>query len=295
MILSVNDSKEEKIVSIAKENNILVLSKLEMLKFFNLFYQTLKLKKKEIKISIGNKNLDYKNTILLSFCDYTEILENLVFKKGSMFYEFLISNIQDSIDLDNDILLYDISNIVQNTLESSELNINFEMEENIEKVILDFVQFDLKYEIKDLVNILNQLLTKFIEKNTTKNIVVFYDSELFDFPFSSFDNCYSFDISNNKIIKTYNLICDNNINEFEYKLLKNKLENIWPIEFLEEEIINYINEYFVKRALRIPLIATTEQEYLTYILMDKIYENNNQIKYNNFQLRDNVKSFLEHI
>lgn len=289
------NTEEELIIPIMKENKILVLNKLTMFQFYNLFYQSIKLKEKNIKISIGNNLLEYKNTILLSLCDYTEILENFTTKKGSMFYEFLSSQIQNSITLENDILLYNLSAIVQDVLNNVSMNIDYDIEEDVEKIIFDLVEFHLDYHLGDTKEILSELIQNLIEKNTSKNIVIFYDSELFDFDFSKFDNCYSFDTSNNKKINDYNLICDKHITDFRFEMIINKLESLWPIEFLEFEVIDYIKEYFIKKASNLSLTAFCEQEYLTYILMNKMYEKEDSIKYRNFQMKDNVKSFLEHI
>lgn len=288
-------SQEEKTLSIVKDNKIFIQNKLEYFRFFNSFYQVLKLKRKEVRIVLDKKTIDSKNTILLSLCDFSEILENLEWKKGSLFYEYVSFIINDLNCLDNDMLLYDMENIIKNILNQSKLNIDYEIEEDIEKHILNLTQFQLHYDINDLLVIITKLFKNYIEKNLTKNFVIFYDSELLPLDFSMYDSCYSFDVSKNIDFENYNLICEKEMKEFDLEIINNKLESIWPIDYKRSIIMIYIREYFIKSSSNMVFVAHNEQEYLTYLLMDKIYDNNSKIEYQDFVISDNVKSFLKKI
>lgn len=86
MEMKTND--EELLLDISKKNSILVLNKEIFLTFYNNFYQVLENKNKNIEIFLENKLLDSKNSFLLTLTDQTELLENLNFKKGTLFWFF---------------------------------------------------------------------------------------------------------------------------------------------------------------------------------------------------------------
>ncbi len=289
--LKVNYENQEISEFIQKDNHVLILDNNYFFHFFFKFYKLLKNKSKDIKISIGENDLDSKNTILLSLSSFPEILESTTFKKGSLFYEYIISSIRENNSLDNDILLYDIENIVNDIIKRTDLNLEYELENDTEKIILDNVNFI--YKDTNIKKILSKLLNSYIETCKNKIFVIFYDSNLIDFKFCDYDNCYTFDISQKSNIEQYNLIIQKELKQFSiYEILK-KLENIWPVDFQKEVVERSIREYIIKISHSDSVIAQNEQEYLTYILMNKAYQQNIEIKRNFNTISDNVNSFLQ--
>ena len=280
--------------SILKYNYLLVLNEKKLFQFYFSFYTLLTEKNNNITIKIGNKKLDYKNAILFSFCDFNEIIYNLTFKKGSLIYEYLESNIYDLNLLDEDIINYDLNNVIEVLIKKMSLDINYDLNIDLEKLIMTFTSFNFNYEIDNLSKIFNKILYNFIKKNSNKTVIIFYDSNLFTFNFNEFDNCYVFDIGNNDL-NLNNLIIDDKIRTFSISKIIENLEKRWPIEFYKEDCINYIKNYFITKKNKNELYAYNEQEYLAYILMNKLSNTNIDINKKNFHIRDNIKSFLEHI
>ena len=280
--------------SILKYNYLLVLNEKKLFQFYFSFYTLLTEKNNNITIKIGNKKLDYKNAILFSFCDFNEIIYNLTFKKGSLIYEYLESNIYDLNLLDEDVINYDLNNVIEVLIKKMNLDIDYDLNIDLEKLIMTFTSFNFNYEIDNLSKIFNKILYNFIKKNSNKTIIIFYDSNLFTFNFNEFDNCYVFDIGNNDL-NLNNLIIDDKIRTFSISKIIENLEKRWPIEFYKEDCINYIKNYFITKKNKNELYAYNEQEYLVYILMNKLSNTNIDINKKNFHIRDNIKSFLEHI
>ena len=279
--------------SILKYNKILILNEKKFLEFYLLFYSLINEKNKEINIMIGNKVLNNKNSILFSFCDFNEIIYNLNFKKGSLMYDYLITNIYDLNLLDEDIINYDIDNILDFLTKKMNLNILYKLDLDLEKLITNFTSFKLNFDVDNLETIFNFLLENYISKNQDKIVIVFYNSNLFTFNWTKYNNCYVFDIGNNDI-DSYNLILDKEIKNFSVDTIIKILEKKWPVNFENESVIQYVKKYFITIKSKNILYSDNEQEYLTYYILNKLLSSNIKIIKNNFHIHNNIKSFLEH-
>ena len=288
-------SEEEFQLDISKKNSILILNKLTFLKFYNNFYQVFENKNKDIEIFLENKLLDSKNAFLLTLTDQTEILENMNFKKGTLFYEYIVTQINSNETLDNDIIFYDLINILKNIQRSLKMNIDYDMNEDLEKLILSQVEFNLKVNFENINEIINLLLKNYLEKNISKTGIIFYDSSLISININSYESCYFFDINSKKRIEEYNEIVDKEVKEFDLEFIINKLESIWPVDFNKDEVAFYLELYWKNSLVDLELEVSNETSLLTYGLLDKMYNKKAKTIIRNFQIRDNVKSFLEQI
>ena len=293
--MKMKTSEEELQLDISKKNSILILNKLTFLKFYNNFYQVFENKNKDIEIFLENKLLDSKNAFLLTLTDQTEILENMNFKKGTLFYEYIVTQINSNEILDNDIIFYDLINILKNIQRSLKMNIDYDMNEDLEKLILSQVEFNLKVNFENINEIINLLLENYLEKNISKTGIIFYDSSLISININSYESCYFFDINSKKRIEEYNEIVDKEVKEFDLNFIINKLESIWPVDFNRDETMLYIELYWKSKLINLSLEVLNETSLLTYRLLDKMYNKESKIIIKNFQIRDNVKSFLEQI
>ena len=293
--MKMKTSEEELQLDISKKNSILILNKLTFLKFYNNFYQVFENKNKDIEIFLENKLLDSKNAFLLTLTDQTEILENMNFKKGTLFYEYIVTQINSNETLDNDIIFYDLINILKNIQRSLKMNIDYDLNEDLEKLILSQVEFNLKVNFENINEIINLLLENYLEKNISKTGIIFYDSSLISININSYESCYFFDINSKRRIKEYNGIVDKEVKEFDLDFIISKLESIWPVNFNKDEVAFYIELYWKNSLVDLELEVSNETSLLTYGLLDKMYNKKAKTIIRNFQIRDNVKSFLEQI
>lgn len=293
--MKMKTNEEEFQLDISKKNSILILNKLTFLKFYNNFYQVFENKNKDIEIFLENKLLDSKNAFLLTLTDQTEILENMNFKKGTLFYEYIVTQINSNETLDNDIIFYDLINILKNIQRSLKMNIDYDMNEDLEKLILSQVEFNLKVNFENINEIINLLLKNYLEKNISKTGIIFYDSSLISININSYESCYFFDINSKKRIEEYNEIVDKEVKEFDLDFIISKLESIWPVDFNKDEVAFYVELYWKNSLVDLELEVSNETSLLTYGLLDKMYNKKAKTIIRNFQIRDNVKSFLEQI
>ena len=220
--MKMKTSEEELQLDISKKNSILILNKLTFLKFYNNFYQLFENKNKDIEIFLENKLLDSKNAFLLTLTDQTEILENMNFKKGTLFYEYIVTQINSNETLDNDIIFYDLINILKNVQRSLKMNIEYEINEDLEKLILSQVEFNLKVNFENINEIINLLLKNYLEKNISKIGIIFYDSSIISIDINLYESCYFFDINSKKRIEEYNGIVDKEVKEFDLDFIISK-------------------------------------------------------------------------
>lgn len=288
-------TEEELLLDISKKNSILILNKLTFLKFYNNFYQVFENKNKDIEIFLENKLLDSKNAFLLTLTDQTEILENLNFKKGTLFYEYILTQIFRTETLDNDIIYYDLENILKNIQEEIKMSIDYDITEDLEKLILSQVEFHLKMNFENINEILHFLLKNYLEKNVNKIGIIFYDSSLISIDIDAYESCYFFDVNLKKEMKEYNMVFDKEVKEFNLNFIATKLESIWPVEFDREEIMNYIERYWKSKLIDLRLEVFNETSLITYNILDKIFNYKSELIMKKFQIRSNVKSFLEQI
>ena len=220
--MKMKTNEEEFQLDISKKNSILVLNKLTFLKFYNSFYQIFTNKNKDVSIILENKLIDSKNAFMLTLTDQSEILENMNFKKGTLFYEYIITQINSNETLDNDIVFYDLINILKNIQGSSEMNMEYEVNEDLEKLILSQVEFNLKVDFENINEIIGFLLKNYLEKNKNKIGIIFYDSSLISFDINLYDSCYFFDLNVKKKLTEYNVIIEDEVKEFKLDFIISK-------------------------------------------------------------------------
>lgn len=285
----------EKELNISKQNKILILNKLKFAEFYSFFYRVIKLKEKSVLIYLGNKLIDNKSVNLFSFMDITEILEQMNFKKGTLLYEYFISCFRLEENIDVDILLYDLVDIVKSVINNSGFDIDYEINEDVEKMLFSLVDFKLNYSFDNVVPLFLKILEDYLEKNNNKINIIFYDSELIDCDVSKFDSCYVFDISDKKDFTDYNILCWEKIDEFSLDSIMERLELLWPVEFDEEEVKESLINYFHSKRCLVKYKSKNETDIIVEKLLNKIYEQEDIDNFNNIIIRDNVKSFLEQI
>ena len=220
-------------------------------------------------------------------------MNNLTFKKGTLFYEYIVSII-NNIDISiEDNLFNKFSEAIDNILNTSEFQMDYQLDENLEKMLLSIVDFELKYNLRNIDLILSKFLHLVAQENPNKTLLVFYDSSLVSLDFSFIDSYYCFDISQLKTLDDYNLICENEMLKFSLDGILEQLESIWPVDF-DRRLVNVaVYNYFLQKRNINRMIARTEIELLTFTILNKKYGETSVIVNKTVNVRDNVKSFLQ--
>ncbi len=268
------------------------MNKKELFKFYYKFYKLIVLKDENINIKIGEKTLENRNSILLNLTSFNEILNNLMFKKGTLFYEYIencLQNVDFNIIESLNVICDDIGKSI---VDQTHLDISYQLENDLAKKTFDLIKFKFAHlELFDNC-IFEQVLKDVIEKNTSKLFIIFYNSEIMSLDFSLHSNCYTFDVSDTTLISECNLICNEGVINFNVETLQNYLYDNWPIDFNANDVTAYIDRYYFYCKMKSNIFAYNDIEYLVYKLLSKL-NNNMPIVLPKYVISHNVKAFLD--
>ena len=218
---------------------------------------------------IQNKEITKKDSIIIDITSIYNILKQMEFSKGTILYDYILGKY-------NDILLEDKQKFYNKYLNQinilkEKINVNLEViiEENLDKIILQNIDISVNYN--NLLQILNNILNKVIKENINKTYIIFYDSNLVEIEIK-YDNYYLFDINQFSDLSDYNLLISQNINEFDINNLARYIEEIWPIEYKDNEIC-YLLEHYFKYLIHLKNVSiSNEKLYLIGTILNKTYK-----------------------
>lgn len=191
--------------------------------------------------------------------------------------------------------MYELSDIAKDIISSSEFVLDYDLSDDIEKMILSNISFKLNYQTAEVLDVIKKMLRQYFDKYIDKNFIIFYDSAILDYDFKFHENCYCFDVNGMKDLKDYNIFCDEELKEFNLSMILDKLESMWPVEFDEIEIKSFVKEYYCQTRYSKEIYCMCENQLITYTILKKINNEDIIINMTKFIIRDNVKQFLEHI
>lgn len=273
----------EQSISIEKENKIKIVDYKTCLNFYKHFYL-------KHDLFIQNKEITKKDCIVIDVSSIVNIIKQMEFNKGTLLYDYVIQ-MYGEIPLDNKQLFYnDYLNQVE--ILKKKLNINFEVlpEDNIDKVVLQNI--DINIDFNSLLEAFNKILNKVMKENINKTYIIFYDSKLIEIKMES-DNYYLFDVNQFLNIKEYNLLISQNIVEFNLDSLNSYVEDIWPMNYEENEIYFLLEHYFKYLIYLKDISIFNEKLYLIGIILNKTYKLNQKINCTNSNINNIIKSFID--
>jgi hypothetical protein len=289
MILELTNKYNQINLEINKENHILMYDYKGYLKLYNYFYETLIKKNNDYEIRLSNKKLDIRNTIMFDFTSISNILTSLEFKKGTLIYEYFTSKYSEIDEIGSD-RLYEIFGDIKDYLNKNDSDIYYEINNNLDKMLYEGIE--TLYNIENIYNVFTKVITNYFNITTIKTIIIFINSEIFNYNYNIYENIYYFDISKKKNIYRYNLISTDVIKELNINILKNELIKVFPydidINYLEKTILLYFKLYiFFNR-----VIVYSEKDYILFYLLSKYNNINKKIVCVNFIINNNIKSYL---
>lgn len=292
VILKMINENQEQEFRIQKHNNFAIIHQKAILDLYYDFYQ-FENKSQKAKVYLDNKLIDRKEISIIMINNYIDIIEELKYKKGNMIYDYLNNFIYNYESLNKDMLIYDLSNIAEDIIKNSKLKLKYELEDDMEKIFSSCIDFSWTESVDESIKTFKLVLRELASWNTKVTYFIFFDKNVINFDDFEFDNCYFFNTSDNCDIKDCNLMSTKNeIREFTYESLENRIEMNWPIHFNQKEVQQYINIYF-KTPKTNPLYVFNEVQLITYFLLNKYYDIDLAIENIGFTIHDNVKSFLE--
>ena len=275
--------------SIKKHNHILLKDYQGYLHIYHYFYQVFYNKNKDIQIKIGNINVDNKNAILFDLSSISSILMQMEFKRGSILFEYMSSKypLIDEIGFDK---LNELLDIIKNELENQETTrITFNISNDFNKLLYQGIEPTFKYE--DIVSILQELIYKYLDNNLSKNIIIFYNSEIIPLDLIKYENVYYFDIGRINKFDNYNLLVkDTSIKELDWEIIYQNILDLMPIPCNEKIVYSYILMYFRYFIRDKVLYASNMTQYIVFYLLAKEYKQ--EVIAKNIVISDDIKSYL---
>jgi hypothetical protein len=289
MILELTNKYNQIILDINRENHLIMYDYKGYLLLYNYFYEAFVKKNTDYEIRISNKKLDIRNAIMFDFTSVSNILASLEFKKGTLIYEYFTSKYPKIDEIGND-RLYAIFDDIKKYLNKNDSDIYYEINKDIDKMLYEGI--DTCYNIENIYNVFNKVITNYFNIATTKTIIIFTNSEIFNYEYNIYENIYYFDISKKINIYRYNLISTDTIKELNISILKKELIKVFPynidIKYLERIILLYFKLYihFDK------VYVHSEKDYIVLYLLSKYNNIKKEIVCENFSINNNIKSYL---
>lgn len=288
--LQIQSNQELLELNIKKHNNCILVQQEGLFKIYCSFREVTLEKNKNYSIKIDNKLLNSKEYVLINLLDYNSIRDNLTNKKGSLLLEYFCEKIKNLDFIDTDIILEKIVDIGKKIVTESGIQISFEIDENITKIIFEILKFQNNaVNFDEIIQSIQFLLYETISLNIMKTYIVFYDSSFLPLIFNNYENVLSFNVSKSEEI--YNLISLAEVKELNISKIKNEIEKVWPLSCNEKFIDELLYEYYHSKISLNRLFAKTEEEVIFFNIMNKLLNFHKEIKWN-IQISNNIKSFL---
>ena len=298
-VLKIIEERNDLFLRIEKDNKILIESEKG---YRNLYLQLRRIindKDSSIKGYIDNKEITSKEFRIINLMSYDCIIDELDYKKGSLFYEYIELILKSNIEQISDKLNETISSFLNKIIVSSDIDFNYELNNDYIKILQNMTNYKIKSKNMDEVFLISQIVKQLLSKGTEPNLIkyfVFYNSNFLKFDFSKYDMCYSFDIGNNCSFEEYNLIStSNNIKEFEYERIISELKAWWPIPYSNFVIEKLAKKYFSQFLILETIELEKQDEVIMAQLLGKILNIKKKLLYNVIILDDNVQSFLTNL
>lgn len=290
--LVINGLNETINLDIKKHNQIIYNNKSHLLSFYKYFDILIKEKQELEKIKLGNKNVTSKDFILINLMDIASIVEELKYKRTSLLFEHM-NSIITNISLDEKLFLEEV---IEKTFNNIKSNLNFDINISCDidmfKLFNNHVDFLPKIKNEEIINVLMVILSQTIVTQLNKTFIIFVNKDLINMDFSTFDNVYIFDVTNNHTVKDVNILLSNNAQNFDYEMLFNTIKLNWPLDISDKELEKIIDYYFNNCYSTDNFIAETENLLIFTKIINKLMNINQDVSYDESIISNTIKSFL---
>lgn len=290
--LKLESEMEDFFLRIEKDNSVLVENETGVMNLYLWLYKIICEKNSSFSGCFDYKVINSKDFVLLNLLDYNVFSDSFQFKKGSLLFYYIESLLKSSADY-FDSLIYDkISEFINHALCDGNLEIEYQLEEDFMKIILSICDFSVDINSSSLA-VMEQLLDKLFCRELNKKYIVFYNSRIFDFDFSRYDCCYSFNVNFGQPLDRYNLISfSNGVKELNLEKVIHEVELLWPVSYKEDQIVNNLRKYFGQYLFLDELYLISADEIIMAHIIQRLFHFKKNLIYDSSLLNNNIKSFL---
>ncbi len=261
---------------VEKVNHLLVLNYNTLYYFLNNFFNS-----QEAQIFLGNYKIDYKSAYIINLLDYESISNQLILKKGTILYDYLIdetiSKIEDTYIEEE--LEIQLKKLIEEVMIDKTLEYETEFNIDISKIVTNYIHFKMDLSIENYIKSIKKLIINLKNKNLKKSIIIFINTNIFGNDLDDLEGVIIFKLYSKNFP---NIIVNNNVENIEKQILINQIKLNWPCE-IENKIIYEIVENFAKDVSINKEIYTDDyMKYVGYILISKILQLNIDCQLTNY-------------
>lgn len=266
-IIELNISSENfslKELYISENNKVLVINYFQLYYFLSSFFNLAK-----SKIYIGNNKLDSKSAYIINLLDYESIVNQLVLKKGSLLYDYLIDEINEKLEDSNTKEELDtiLIKIINEALKDKTLDYNIEFDIDLEKTISNYAKINIDLSIENYISIIKQLIINMKKRNLKKQIIIFLNTNIFCDKLDDLNDVFLFKFYSNDFP---NILINDEIENIDRAYLINQLKLNWPCDIKTNIINDIINKFFLNISIKLDVEVEDYILYVGYKLISKI-------------------------
>jgi hypothetical protein len=274
---------------VEKVNHLLVLNYNTLYYFLNNFFNS-----QEAQIFLGNYKIDYKSAYIINLLDYESISNQLILKKGTILYDYLIdetiSKIEDTYIEEE--LEIQLKKLIEEVMIDKTLEYETEFNIDISKIVTNYIHFKMDLSIENYIKSIKKLIINLKNKNLKKSIIIFINTNIFGNDLDDLEGVIIFKLYSKNFP---NIIVNNNVENIEKQILINQIKLNWPCE-IENKIIYEIVENFAKDVSINKEIYTDDyMKYVGYILISKILQLNIDCKLTSYNINNIPSCYINFI
>lgn len=274
---------------VEKVNHLLVLNYNTLYYFLNNFFNS-----QEAQIFLGNYKIDYKSAYIINLLDYESISNQLILKKGTILYDYLIdetiSKIEDTYIEEE--LEIQLKKLIEEVMIDKTLEYETEFNIDISKIVTNYIHFKMDLSIENYIKSIKKLIINLKNKNLKKSIIIFINTNIFGNDLDDLEGVIIFKLYSKNFP---NIIVNNNVENIEKQILINQIKLNWPCE-IENKIIYEIVENFAKDVSINKEIYTDDyMKYVGYVLISKILQLNINCKLTSYNINNIPSCYINFI
>lgn len=274
---------------VEKVNHLLVLNYNTLYYFLNNFFNS-----QEAQIFLGNYKIDYKSAYIINLLDYESISNQLILKKGTILYDYLIdetiSKIEDTYIEEE--LEIQLKKLIEEVMIDKTLEYETEFNIDISKIVTNYIHFKMDLSIENYIKSIKKLIINLKNKNLKKSIIIFINTNIFGNDLDDLEGVIIFKLYSKNFP---NIIVNNNVENIEKQILINQLKLNWPCEIENKTIYEIVENFAKDVSINKEIYTDDYMKYVGYVLISKILQLNIDCKLTSYNINNIPSCYINFI
>lgn len=274
---------------VEKVNHLLVLNYNTLYYFLNNFFNS-----QEAQIFLGNYKIDYKSAYIINLLDYESISNQLILKKGTILYDYLIdetiSKIEDTYIEEE--LEIQLKKLIEEVMIDKTLEYETEFNIDISKIVTNYIHFKMDLSIENYIKSIKKLIINLKNKNLKKSIIIFINTNIFGNDLDDLEGVIIFKLYSKNFP---NIIVNNNVENIEKQILINQIKLNWPCEIENKTIYEIVENFAKDVSINKEIYTDDYMKYVGYVLISKILQLNIDCKLTSYNINNIPSCYINFI